>query len=253
MIKPTPDDGIPDWDRARLTKGLQTCDSRVLSALYAHFRPILVERAALFGIPRADVSDAVETFLGDMLLRLCSGKEIPHSLHNYMFVAFKRYAGRMGMAHAAERSSLEEFHGNIVRSPAVFSEPAAHYLTDVQGPEPDSGAVTPESHPLFRFAHLLISGLSDEEKLILSGRAEEMPLREIAALLGVNYNAANTRLSRLRSRLKADAARIAARMDADDRRVVERFLRRAREGLRLISSTANTTERSIEQRRLGNE
>jgi len=227
---PVPEDGIPDWDRAKLTTGFQACDPHALIAFYSHFRPILVERARLFGILDGEETDAVETFLGDMLLKLCSAPELPRSLHAYVFVSFKRYAFRVGKAKRLETDTLLEFADAFTASARAVAEQSPHY--DVTASAIDSGGAEKSGNnlALSRFASALLRGLSPEDKLILGARAEEMPLREVASLLGMNYNAANTRLCRLRSRLKMSASGVAARMDAKDRPIVERFLRRAREG-----------------------
>jgi len=209
---PAPDNGIPGWDSARLEQGLRACDSRALVAFYSHFRPILGERALLFGIPPDDRADAIETFLGDLLLRLCSAGELPRSLHAYVFVSFRRYATRLRRADAISRDSLEGLD-TAVSQPVTGSA--------------NENANQAGNESLARFAAALLADLSADERLIVGAAAEEMPLREIAALLDVNYNAANTRLCRLRARLRATATTIVSRMDPSDRQIVERFLRRA--------------------------
>jgi DNA-directed RNA polymerase specialized sigma24 family protein len=226
---PVPEDGIPGWDRTKLKAALHACDSHALVAFYTHFRPILVERAHLFGIPRSERADAVETFLGDMLVTLCSAPDLPKSVHAYLFVSFKRYAFRIGKARRIEIESLEEFAGTLREPIKAVAEQRAHYSNGA--PELDVGhsGSSSENSALARFASALLNGLTAEDKLILGAKAEEMPLREVASMLGMNYNAANTRLFRLRSRLRLCAPGVAAQMDSRDRPIVERFLRRARE------------------------
>ncbi|MDB4869011.1 MAG: hypothetical protein JWL97_15 [Gemmatimonadales bacterium] len=235
---PVPEDGIPGWDRMKLKAALNTCDSHALVAFYSHFRPILVERAQMFGIPHSARDDAVETFLGDMLLKLCSAADLPKSIHAYVFVSFRRYAFRIGQADRIETDALLEF--------ATTADPAEKSVAEVQPRYGDGagsddarlvivgqGDAEDHSHnaALSRFAAALLNGLTAEDKLILGARAEEMPLREVASLLRMNYNAANTRLCRLRSKLRLNAPGVASRMDPKDRPIVERFLRRAREGV----------------------
>ncbi len=230
---PPPDTGIPEWDRARLEQGLRGCDSRALVAFYAHFRPILGDRAQLFGIPPGDRADAIETFLGDLLLSLCSANELPRSLHAYVFVSFRRFATRLKRADVARTDSLQDVETD---------QPNC-------GPPPDEDAIPPGNESLTRFSLALIKDLSADERLMLAAAAEEMPLRELAVLLHVNYNAANTRLCRLRSRLRAMASTIVSRMDLRDRQVVERFLRRA--GANQLEDTA-LDRRDQKQRRSTN-
>ena len=229
---PPPDTGIPEWDRARLEQGLRECDSRALVAFYTHFRPILRDRARLFGIPPGDRADAIETFLGDLLLSLCSANELPRSLHAYVFVSFRRFAIRLRRADAGRADSLQDVEMDQSN----------------RGPSPDEDAMQFGNESLTRFTSALLSDLSADERLILSAAAEEMPLREIAVLLQVNYNTANTRLCRLRARLRAMAATIVSRMDFRDKRIVERFLRRAEDN----QKTDTALERPDQKQRRSN-
>jgi hypothetical protein len=235
---PVPEDGIPGWDSMQLKAALNTCDSHALVAFYSHFRPILVERAQMFGIPHAARDDAVETFLGDMLLKLCSAADLPKSIHAYVFVSFRRYAFRIGQADRIESDALLEFAATTDAAAKAVAEVQPSYGNGARSgngrfPIVGQGDAEDPNHngALSRFASALLNGLTAEDKLILGARAEEMPLREVALLLRMNYNAANTRLCRLRSKLRLNAPGVASRMDPKDRPIVERFLRRAREGV----------------------
>ena len=197
-----PNDGIPGWERAELARAIHACESRALIAFYTHFRPMLIERAVAFGVPIAERADAVETFLGDMLLSLATGDQLPAKLHSYVLVSFRRYAARRGQAQQVEDNALAEFQRDFTASNC--------------------------NSALKAFCDLLLAELDAEDRFLLAAKAEEMPLREIAGLLGLNYNAANTRLFRLRASLRDKAADVASRMDYSDRAVIEKFLRRAR-------------------------
>lgn len=198
------DDGIPGWPRVELATALRECDSRALHAFYTHFRPVLGERARLFGIQRELRAETVDTFLGDLLLSLCSARELPGSLYGYVFVSFKRFVWRAKRDRAREEVKALEAAANSAETTAVTSNPA-----------------------IARFGSLLLSELSAEDRMLINAKAEEVPLREVAALLGMNYNAANTRVFRLRSKLRRTAAKAVCQLDPQDRRIVERLLRRA--------------------------
>lgn len=247
---PIPGDGIPGWDRARLATALQACDPRALVAFYSHFRPILHERAHLFGIPPAGRSDAVETFLGDMLLNLCSAPELPKSVHAYVFVSFKRYAFRIGKARRVEVDALVDYATTLSAPATAVAEESPPYRggnsngATAAAVSIEQDSEQGDSAALAKFASALLIGLTAEDKLILGARAEEMPLREVASLLGLNYNAANTRLFRLRTKLRMSAPGVMSRMDAKDRPIVERFLRRARESDTRHSPRSNAISRT---------
>lgn len=234
-----PEDGIPGWGGAELARAIHACESRALIAFYSHFRPMLAERAQLFGIPTSECPDAVETFLGDMLLSLAAGKQLPRRLHGYVLVSFRRFAARSGKANRLEAGML-----------TVYGETVEHFVPAGRVAEPQSQYETPANSVLAKFADRLLSGLGSEDRFLLGAKAEEMPLREIAALLDLNYNAANTRLFRLRAQLRTKAAEIAATMDGADRLLVERFLRRA--GANTASATEAGEQDNAAPRRFSN-
>jgi hypothetical protein len=129
------------------------------------------------------------------------------------------------------------------------SEPEPVYEPHRAGIELDARG--PTHSALLTFCEMLLAELDAEDRFLLGAKAEEMPLREIAALLGVNYNVANTRLFRLRSKLRLKATDVVRRLNESDSLVVERFLRRARKG-ESAGSNITVTERERGSRRLSN-
>lgn len=251
-----PEDGIPGWDRAALTRGIHACDSHALIAFYSHFRPLLSERAIFFGISPTDCGDAVETFLGDMLLALASGEELPQHLHGYVLISFRRFAAKRGVAAEKEKRALDEYRADSADSGRRVAEaevsyqlsPSPHHARSGNA-LPDASAVNPA---LTTFCEMLLAELDAEDRFMLGAKAEEMPLREIAGLLGVNYNAANTRLFRVRARLREKAPAVVARMDSAERGVVEAFLRRARKESPTQSSARGVYDAEARERRSSN-
>jgi hypothetical protein len=257
------EDGIPGWERAELARAIHACESPALIAFYTHFRPILTERAQLFGIPQTECRDAVETFLGDMLLSLASGRQLPRRLHGYVLVSFRRFAARSGKASRLEAGVLGEYGetlGHAVQ-PAQVAESMVAYghsaRSDADASTLETGETADSGHQihpaLARFAERLLAGLGSEDRFLLGAKAEEMPLREIAALLDLNYNAANTRLFRLRAQLRKSAGDVLSRMNVADRPIVERFLRRsvAPHGKSPECAT-ESADKAAQERRLSN-
>lgn len=245
-----PEDGIPGWERAELGRAIHACESRALIAFYSHFRPLLTERAISFGIPVSERADAVETFLGDMLMSLASGEQLPTHLHGYVLISFRRFASRRGKAEQVEERGLAEYQLILCESSArKVSEPGPMYELDPA--RLDFDGELPAHSALLTFCELLLAELDAEDRFLLGAKAEEMPLREIAALLGVNYNAANTRLCRLRTKLRVKAPDVVRRLDEGARLVVERFLQRARK-TESASPKVLTTQQQTDSRRLSN-
>ena len=84
-----------------------------------------------------------------------------------------------------------------------------------------------ETTPVLQLAAALRAATTTDEQLLLTWVAERVPHRTIAAWLGVTYDAAAKRVWRLCRRLRAAAVRHVEALAADERREVERFLRRA--------------------------
>jgi hypothetical protein len=59
------------------------------------------------------------------------------------------------------------------------------------------------------------------------GVSRHVPLRDLAAQAGVTYGAARVRVHRLRERFRKLVLQHVASLEAEERREVERFLRRA--------------------------
>ncbi len=244
-----PDDGIPGWERAELARAIHACESRALIAFYSHFRPLLTERAISFGVPVNERADAVETFLGDMLMSLASGERLPLHLHGYVLISFRRFAGRRGKVQHREESALCDYQRELTRSTSqAVAEPEVTYEVKPTGA---NDVRRPSNSSLMIFCEMLLADLDAEDRFLLGAKAEDIPLREIAALLNVNYNAANTRLCRLRANLRIKAGEVVSRLGDADKLAVERFLRRARKNEKVGSSDAAMEGRS-ERRRSSN-
>jgi transposase len=81
---------------------------------------------------------------------------------------------------------------------------------------------------LERLSEKLSEALTDDERQLLVGVAENIPQREIAEWLGVSYTVVRKRLERLRGRLTEVAMRYTNTLPPDDARELQRFFRRCR-------------------------
>lgn len=83
-------------------------------------------------------------------------------------------------------------------------------------------------HPvLARLSAELDAGLREQDRLLLAWLADHVPMRMVAAWLGIGYDAALKRASRLRARLRAAALAHTDALPPGERRVVHAFLGRA--------------------------
>jgi hypothetical protein len=80
---------------------------------------------------------------------------------------------------------------------------------------------------LARLAAMFSRELTDDDMLLLTWRGAGVPHRQVAAWLGITYDAAAKRLARLSRRLREIARSSVQRFPPDERVEIERFLRRA--------------------------
>ena len=194
----------------------------------ARFRPLLETFARRMGVPPWDGTACVTDVLDDTAIRLVTHNEgVPSSLSGYLVRAVRyRYlkqlrASRRRERHYTDASDATESGMAIVRG--VVSEDA---LRASAGPF----AVGEERHEttgtLAHFATLLAGELSIDERHMLAWVGEGVPRRQIAAWMGLTYEATKKRISRLSRRLRELAPSLLTRLRPAERREVERFLRR---------------------------
>jgi hypothetical protein len=95
------------------------------------------------------------------------------------------------------------------------------------------------SSGLARLARILQAELSEEELLLLTWRSAGVPLRQVSAWLGVGYDAAAKRTTRLCRRLRAVARVRVDSFPPDERREIDRFFRRVNAVSAAVSGAAD--------------
>jgi len=179
----------------------------------------------------------VTGFLDDILVKLASGKaEAPRSLTAFVITSFRNCVidlRREAAVRERHARSQEEAIGTeyVVRATcSEFMLRAARGNGD--GEESSSAAAA-------RLVHVLLDGCSSDERQLLVWSAHRVPLRECAAWLGIGYDAAKQKLSRLRARLVRDSITHLSSLADPDRRELSRLLRRA--GIRINDDGMRST------------
>lgn len=183
------------------------------------FRPLLEHFAQRTGIPRWEWSACVTEVLEDEALRLASTQQLvlPASLGAYLVRAVRNRHLRLKRAtarrdrHYASASDA----GNSLCSEST-----------VRASEGLAGDETAGSSALARLAATLGDELSEDELLLLTWRSTGVPHRQAAEWLGISYDAAAKRVSRLATRLRAIARLRAEHFPLEERPELERFFRR---------------------------
>jgi DNA-binding CsgD family transcriptional regulator len=194
----------------------------------ARFRPLLETVARRARIPTAEWETCVADVLTDAAIRFSLPDTLlPENVPAYLVrsVRFRYFkvlrAARRRAQHYADAAMPQPNEPRVVREAlsegSLRASAGPMFLVDASGSE--TGGLT-------RFTVLLTRELSPRELHMLGWVAEGIPRRHIAEWLGVSYEAARKRITRLCRSLRLIAPSLLARLDEHDRSEVERFLRR---------------------------
>ena len=188
------------------------------------FRPLLEHFARRTGIPPSEWDTCIMDVLADTALKLTGCRlALPTSLGTYLVRAARnRYFELRRAALRRERyyaSATDAAAGEYVVVP-LCSEST---LRASRGPE---GTEVVASKTLARLAGILCTELSEDDVLLLSWRGAGVPHRQIAQWLGITYEAAAKRATRLSHRLQQMAALWAESFPLEERQELSRFFRR---------------------------
>jgi len=220
-----------------LLTGIRRNELRALREFVARYEPVLLDQARRLSVSPSDRKMIVTGFLDDILVKLASGKaEAPRSLTAFVITSFRNCVidlRREAAVRERHARSQEEAIGTeyVVRATcSEFMLRAARGNGD--GEESSSAAAA-------RLVHVLLDGCSSDERQLLVWSAHRVPLRECAAWLGIGYDAAKQKLSRLRARLVRDSITHLSSLADPDRRALSHLLRRA--GLRINDDGMRST------------
>lgn len=204
---------------ADLLTGIRRNELRALRQFVQRFEPILLDQARRLDVSRSERRTVVTGFLDDILVRLAR-TPAPRSLGSFVITSFRNCVADVHRETAArERDSLsDETDGGerVVR--AGCSE---FMLRSARGPGIED---EPARTPAVALMTVLLRGCSVQEKQLLVWSAHRVPLRECAAWMGISYDSAKQRLSRLRARLVRESIAYTAQLSVSDRAELSRRL-----------------------------
>lgn len=188
------------------------------------FRPLLERFARRTGIPPSEWDTCIMDVLGDTALKLTARKlALPASLGTYLVRAVRnRHVELQRAAVRRERYYVSASDANTAEHVVVSlcSESTLRASKGVDGIE-----IRP-SRALTRLAAILRGELSEDDILLLSWRSAGVPYRQIAQWLGITYEAAAKRVTRLSQRLRQIASLRAESFPLEERLELSRFFRR---------------------------
>ena len=204
---------------ADLLTGIRRNELRALRQFVQRFEPILMDQARRLDVSRSERRTVVTGFLDDILVWLARAPA-PRSLASFVITSFRNCVADVHREAAAhERDSLsDETDGGerVVR--AGCSE---FMLRSARGPDVED---EPSQTPGIALMTVLLRGCSVQEKQLLVWSAHRVPLRECAAWLGISYDSAKQRLSRLRARLVRESIAYMSQLSVSDRVELSRRL-----------------------------
>lgn len=224
---------------AALVAAMRDGDAWAWGEFVARFQPRLDAFAQRVGIPDGERAECVEDVLADEALRFTrrgATPRLPGNLSAYLMRAVRhkylrvRRSQSRRSAHYAEAAATggeDDAAEYVVRSAC-----SAHALRHVSEAEADGGESARGDHgvltvALARLTSALRGALTADEERLLVWHGEQVPHREIAAWLGVSYDAATKRVWRLCRRLQALAAEVVRDFPPEEREALARRFRRA--------------------------
>jgi RNA polymerase sigma factor (sigma-70 family) len=215
----------PEFTEGELVQGMRRNESAAFAEFMRRFRPLLLYETRRLDIQPGLREEFVDDCLADVAMRLRQHtSNIPRSLAPYLIRAlrlhrlYKRRSERRRIQHSAPEELDHDISADATR--AVLSEATARASV---GPDYDK---PPAPDALERLVEMLDQELTDDERQMLAWLGSYVPQSEIAEWLGISHGAARNRVMRLRDRLKRAAMHYAAELSLEDRRELERYLRR---------------------------
>ena len=198
---------------------LRRCDAKAYDAFTRRFAAVLFDQARRLGVDVGDRETIVTEFLDDIIIRLAT-REAPRVLAHFVVTSFRN---RVVDLRRAERRRDDREAANGDDADALHASCSSYTLRAAE-PAPSIDGAKTDARELIE--HVLAE-CSDDERRLLLWSAHRVPLREVAAWLGISHAAARQRIVRLRARLIRGTARhLAALAPAEHARVSE-LLRRA--------------------------
>ena len=224
------------WSDAELVAAMRAGDETAVAELYLRFRPFLLRLAGRHGLQRGERAELVGEVLADVALALLDpAAPAPRALAAYLAAALRnavtmRRRSGARRAHWLIAASADDAGDAAVRprrvaeGGAVRALQSEHSLRASAGPDDDALALDPA---LAALVLRLERELTDGDRQLLVWLSHHVPLRTAAEWLGVKYDTAAKRASRLKARLRAVAVRHAGELPARERRRLHHFFARA--------------------------
>lgn len=211
-----------------LVAALRCEDEGALREFFLRFRPGLVLAARRLRVDPGERDALVDDCLADVAVHLItSDMAPPRSLPAYLARSLRNRVLNALRARARAQRRLAERDPSKETGDALEGAVAAccsDYVLRASGAQVDPPPLAPA---LARLANALAAAIVEEDRPLAVWLSHCVPLREIAAWLGLSDRTAAKRIERLRERLQLVALRRLEAAESDERRELLAFLGRA--------------------------
>ena len=202
-------------------------ETAALRALYLFYAPLLRDQARQLGTPADERAELVTTVLDDFVLHVQDDRIVPYDVARYLVAAVRNRIRTRHRDRARARALHERAYTTTISSgQRIVAESHSEFsLRSAQAM--DEGASDTLGVAVGKLAEWSALLLRPEELVLMIGVSRHVPLRDVARQLGISYAAARVRVHRLRERFRTLVLQHVASLDPNEKREVERFLRRA--------------------------
>jgi len=209
---------------AKLLAGIHEGDEPAIREFFLLYAPLLRDQARRMGVDGDERDDMVTTLLDDVVLHLMEQRLAPKDLARYLIAAFRNRARRRHRDSARRETRETAACSELgVGHQAVIAECISDYTLAVT----NNGETHSGRSAISGLARCVSGQLAAEEMTMMIGIGRHMPLREIAAQIGISYGAARVRVHRLRERFRGVASSYVATLEPEQKKELSRFFRRA--------------------------
>jgi hypothetical protein len=197
-----------------------------LRGLFLFYAPLLRDQARRFGVPDEERSELVTTVLDDFVVHVQDGGVVPFDVARYLVASIRNRIRTRHRDRSRARAVDERAYSTLERSgQRVVAECQSEYaIRSAAGTDIDEPSLSAAIAMLARWS---AAALEPPELALMIGVSRHVPLRDLAVQAGISYAAVRVRVHRLRERFRKLVLQHVASLGAEEKREVERFLRRA--------------------------
>ena len=211
----------------RLIAGIRRGEQVAMRELFMLYAPLLRDQARKMSIPSGEHDELVTTLLDDVVLHLIESELPPRELGRYLISALRNRARNRHRDQKRQEVNHEDAYGEYGQTAQrIVAECHSEYGMRAAS-SADAEPNAPLRSAVAKLAERSASELTQEEIIMMVGIGRHVPLRDLAAQLGMTYGAARVRLSRLRERFVNLAIQYVGNLERAEKKEIERFLRRA--------------------------